>query len=104
MYGFAVAAMMLFAGTVFANNPMMDVTVTTNKPVADVSFKLSNDTGAAFDYWVDGTKKTVKDGQTVGVSLPAGTQVYHDEGGAQGSLWFEVTDSMNGKKFNVSDL
>lgn len=98
-----LATMMLFAGSVFANSSVAEVP-TEKAKVADVNFKLSNDTGAQFVYWVNGKSEKIKDGQTVSVSLPTGTQVYHDEGGAQGSLWFEVTDSMNGKKFNVSDL
>lgn len=104
-YGLLMVVMLLFAGSVFASSPVAqldnDKGVTA---VEEVSFKLANDTGADFSYFVNGAKETIKDGQVKSVTLEAGTQVYHEDGGKQGSLWFEVTSSMNGKKFNVSDL
>ena len=76
----------------------------THKTVNGISFKLANDTGESFNFFVDGKKQTIKDGQTLSFSFPVGTKVFHSENDKAGTLWFEVTTSMSGKKFNVSDL
>lgn len=99
--GLAVVSSFTGISAVSASNSLV---YTVQKTVDGISFKLSNDTGESFTFFVNGEKQIIKDGQTLSFSFAAGTKIYHSENDKAGALWFEVTESMSGKKFNVSDL
>lgn len=90
-----------FASVSFAVRPSASAAVVA---VADVQFKVINDTGAAYDYYVNGQHLTIQNNQSVGFSYPAGTVVYKWTNNAQGAAWFTIDSDYQGKSIKLSEL
>jgi hypothetical protein len=69
-----------------------------------IDFKIENNTGAEFNYCVNGGHNYINNGSTKSFSYSEGQDFYYIEGGNCGKLWFKVSSSMSGKTYKVTDL
>lgn len=70
----------------------------------DIQFKVINDTGAPFDYYVNSQHLTIAASRSEGFSYAENTVVYKWTNGAQGDAWFTVKPEMQGHSFQLSQL
>ncbi|HYG51834.1 MAG TPA: hypothetical protein VD905_13075 [Flavobacteriales bacterium] len=70
----------------------------------NIDFKIENNTGAEFNYCVNGGHNYISNGSTKSFSYSVGQDFYYIENSNCGKQWFEVSSDMQGKTYKVTDL
>lgn len=98
----SAVCMLALGTTVYVGSSFTTVKKITLR--SNIDFKVENNTGSEFKYCVNGGHNYINAGSTKSFSYSEGQDFYYIEGSNCGKLWFEVSSSMAGKTFKVTDL